>query len=90
MTLQELELLPNVELIALEAHIKQIYAARKTAFNDALPEFPTLVSLDVPAQGHRAGTLAQVTHDAAVRLIENKTHRLATPAEEGAFLGRID
>ena len=73
-------------LTALEVSINQTRAARIEARNASLPEFPWVISLDVP--GHRPGAIAQVTRAAAIVLIESCSHRLATDEEVAAYNGR--
>lgn len=76
-------------LTALEVAISQARTARIAERNAALPEYPWVTSLDVPKQGHRAGTVSQVSRASAVELIEACTHRLATTDEVAAFNSQI-
>jgi hypothetical protein len=73
-------------LAAIESAVNQARAARTAERNAALPEFPWVISLDVP--GHRPGAIAQVTRAAAIVLIESCSHRLATDEEVAAYNGR--
>lgn len=69
-------------LTNLESTIDQTRAARIAARSDALPEYPTLVSLDVP--GHKAGVCVEVCKTRAIELLTARTHRLANLEELAA------
>lgn len=75
-------------LTALEVSINQTRAARIEARNAALPDFPWVISLSVPAQGHRAGQVVQVSKASALELIAAGTHQLASAEELSAYNSR--
>src|SRR5579884_600175 len=73
--------LTDAEVTTLESAIREDRAARIVARDAALPEFPWVVSVDRPEQGHGAGMITQVTRASAIELLNAGCHRLATPEE---------
>jgi hypothetical protein len=60
------------------------------AIEESLPEYVWLMSLDNPAKGQIGGSIVQAAAAVAAKLLQAKSHRLATDEETQAHLAAQD